>query len=97
MLHSDLMSFGELHMNSTRFGIIRVLPNGIPQWIEAVIGLAEAQAHLLRLASREPGEFFIYSEKNGAILERFVCVENEQSPDDVPKSKTPPQHFHYLS
>jgi len=84
-------------MNSTRFGIIRVLPNGIPQWIKAVKGLAEAKAHLMRLASREPGEFFIYSEKNGAIVERFVCVEDEQSLDDVLKSKTPRQHFHYLS
>jgi len=60
--------------------------------IEAVKGLAEAKAHLMHLASREPGEFFIYSEKNGAIVERFVCVEDEQS-DDVPKSKKPPQHF----
>ena len=74
-------------MNSRRFGIIRVLPNGIPQWIQAVRGLAEAKAHLMRLASREPGEFFIYSEKNGAIVERFVCVADEQSLDGEPKPK----------
>ena len=84
-------------MNSTRFGIIRVLPNGIPQWIEAVKGLDEAKAHLMHLASREPGEFFIYSEKNGAIVERFVCLDNEELLDDAPKSKTQPRRFHYLS
>lgn len=64
-----------------RYGIIRTLPSGIPQWIEAVQGLAEAKAYLMRLASKEPGEFFIYSETSGMIVERFVCVETEQ-PDD---------------
>ena len=84
-------------MSSTRFGIIRVLPDGIPQWIEGAKGLAEAKAHLRHLASREPGEFFIYSEKSGIIIERFVCVDDEELLDDKPKSKTPPQRFHYLS
>jgi hypothetical protein len=84
-------------MSSTRFGIIRVLPDGIPQWIEGAKALAEAKAHLMLLASREPGEFFIYSEKSGIIVERFVCVENGELLDDEPKSKTQSLRFHYLS
>jgi hypothetical protein len=86
-------------MNSIRFGIIRVLPNGIPQWIEAVKDFTEAKAYLLRLASREPGEFFIYSEKSGKIIERFVCVDEEELLDDKPKSKAHLQSplFRYLS
>ena len=84
-------------MNSTRVGIIQVLPNGIPQWIEAVKGLAEAKAHLMHLASREPGEFFIYSEKSGIIVERFVCVENEELLDEEPEPKTQLPRFRYLS
>jgi hypothetical protein len=64
---------------SNRFGIIRTLPSGIPQWLEAVEGLAEAKAYLMRLAVREPGEFYIYSETSGVIVERFVCVGIDQN------------------
>ena len=85
-------------MASTRFGIIRMLPSGIPQCIEGVKGLAEAKAYVMRLASKEPGEFFIYSEKNGAIVERFICTENEEDLED-PKAapRLQSQRFHYLS
>jgi hypothetical protein len=86
-------------MSSTRFGIIRLLPDGIPQWINAMTGLAEAKAYLLSLASREPGEFFIYSEKGGVIVERLVCVENEAELEKNPKSTAhfQSQRFNYLS
>jgi len=81
-----------------RFGIIRMLPSGIPQCIEGAKGLAEAKAYVMRLASREPGEFFIYSEKNGAIVERFVCAENEDMLEDskiAPRLKS--HRFNFLS
>jgi hypothetical protein len=68
-------------MSSARFGIIRLLPDGIPQWIGAAKGLAEAKARVMSLASREPGEFFIYSEKRGNIVEKFVCVKAEEDHD----------------
>ena len=85
-------------MTSTWFGIIHVLPSGIPQWIEGVECLAEAKAHVMRLASREPGEFFIYSEKSDAIVERFMCSEEEEESEE-PQSEwfLPSQRFHYLS
>ena len=70
-------------MNSPRFGIIRVLPGGIPQWVQAAKDLAEAKAFVLNLASREPGEFFIYSEKNCVIVERFVCVERDEESEEA--------------
>lgn len=85
-------------MSSTRFGIIRVLPSGIPQWIEGANGLAEAKAYVMRLASREPGEFFIYSERSGVIVERFVCAENNEeleNPNSVSRFQS--QRFQYLS
>ncbi len=86
-------------MTSTRFGIIGLLPNGIPQWINTTKGLAEAKAYLMSLASREPGEFFIYSEKSGVIVERFVCIENEDELEKSPKSAAHFQsgRFSYLS
>ena len=87
-------------MRATRFGIIHMQSDGIPQVIEAAKDLAEAKAHILRLASREPGEFFIYSEKSGVIVERFVCVENEELLEND-KSKSRARHqappFQYLS
>lgn len=85
-------------MASTRFGIIRMLPSGIPQCIEGVKGLAEAKAYVMRLASREPGEFFIYSEKNGVIVERYICSENEEDLEDTKAApRLQSQPFHYLS
>jgi hypothetical protein len=69
-------------MSAIRFGIIRMLPDGIPQFVEAVGGLAETKARVMRLASRQPGEFFIYSEKTGNIVEHFICSESEVELDD---------------
>ena len=62
-------------MNPPRLGIIRMLPDGIPQWMEAVGGLAETKARVMRLASRLAGGFFIYSEKTGTIVEHFICSD----------------------
>jgi hypothetical protein len=83
-------------MSSARFGIIRMLPDGIPQWIEAVGALAEAKARVMRLASRQPGEFFIYSEKTGNIVEHFICSESEVDLDDRAEATvtcSPPHQF----
>ena len=80
----------KMRSTSNRFGIIRTLPSGVPQWIEAVEGLAEAKAYLMRLAVKEPGEFYIYSEANGVIVERFVCVQVDQDCErtvEVPAGK----------
>ena len=68
-----------IYMGETRFGIIRTLPEGTPQWVEEVESLDEAKTRLLRLASKEPGEFFIYSGPSGIIVERFVCVKRRKA------------------
>lgn len=70
-----------MRSSSNRFGIIRTLPSGVPQWVDDIEGLAEAKAYLMRLAVKEPGEFYIYSESSGVIVERFVCVGLEHDPD----------------
>jgi hypothetical protein len=57
-----------------RFGIIRTLPTGVPQWVDTRNGLAEAKAYMVQLAAEEPGEFYIYAEENGVIVEHFVCA-----------------------
>ena len=62
-------------MSAAQFGIIRIRPDGIPQCIEEVGCLSETKARVMYLASREPGEFFIYCEQSGIVVERFICVE----------------------
>jgi hypothetical protein len=85
-------------MSSRRYGVIRLLPDGIPQCVEVGKGHAEAKAFLLQLAAKEPGEFFIYSESSGIIVDRIVSVDDEQAPDE-PKSaaQIPSSRYRYLS
>jgi hypothetical protein len=58
----------------TIFDIFKRLPDGKPLWIEAVEGLAEARAQLHRLANATPGEYFIYSERKGGVIERHSSM-----------------------
>lgn len=86
-------------MSSTanRFGIIRTLPSGVPQWVDDIEGLAEAKAYLMRLAVRQPGEFYIYAEPTGVIVERFVCVGLEQELEAVSDTEVSTQNSSYLN
>jgi hypothetical protein len=86
-------------MSSARFGIIRVLPDGIPQWIAAIGGLAETKARVMRLASAQPGEFFIYSEKTGDIVEHFICSDSELELDDYEElvCSSLPRRYQFLN
>jgi hypothetical protein len=81
-------------MSSARFGIIRILPDGIPQCIEEVGGLSETKERVMHLASREPGEFFIYSEQSGIVVERFICVESENPRDREAVEASPRRPVH---
>ena len=95
------LSKKKMRPSSNRFGIIRALPSGVPQWIEAVEGLDEAKAYLMRLAAKEPGEFYIYSESSGVIVERFVCVQVDQDADATVeitgKVESPSQNAAFLN
>jgi hypothetical protein len=52
----------------TKFDIFKKLPDGHPLWVKAVDGLEEARAQLARLAANSPGEYFIYSLRNGCVV-----------------------------
>jgi len=52
-----------------KFDIFRKLPDGHPLWVKAVDGLEEAKNQLARLAASSPGEYFIYSARNGRIIQ----------------------------
>ena len=51
-----------------KFDIFKTLPDGHPLWVKAVEGLEEAKAQLARLMATAPGEYFIYSVRNGRII-----------------------------
>jgi len=52
-----------------KFDIFKKLPDGHPIWVKAVDGLEEAKNQLARLAVSSPGEYFIYSARNGGIVQ----------------------------
>ena len=52
-----------------KFDIFKKLPDGRPIWVKAVDGLEEAKKQLARLAVSSPGEYFIYSARNGGIVQ----------------------------
>jgi len=57
-----------------KFDIFKQLPDGHPLWVKAVDGLEEAKNQLARLAMSSPGEYFIYSARNGRIVEGIMVA-----------------------
>ena len=58
-----------------KFDIFKQLRGGTSIWIAAVYGLEEAKNRINRLAVVGPGNYLVYSEEKGIIVER---VSNEQ-------------------
>jgi hypothetical protein len=57
-----------------KFDIFKKLPDGYPLWVKAVDGLEEAKAQLARLAASSPGEYFIYSVRNGSVIQARMAT-----------------------
>ena len=53
----------------SRFDIFKRLRDGTSLWIAAVEGLEEARNRINRLAIVVPGNYLIYSEEKGRIIE----------------------------
>jgi hypothetical protein len=53
----------------TNFDIFKRLQNGKPLWITAVPGIEEARVRVDRLETIAPGEYLIYSQTKGLIVE----------------------------
>lgn len=51
------------------FDIFKRLRNGSPLWITSVLGIEEARARVTRLGLVAPGEYLIYSQQKGIIVE----------------------------
>ena len=57
-----------------KLDIFKRLPDGQPLCVKAVDSLEEARAQLARLAASAPGEYFIYSVKQGRVLQTNFAV-----------------------
>jgi hypothetical protein len=55
---------------ASKFDIFKQLRNGTSLWIVAVEGLEQARNRIARLAAIGPGEYLIYSQEKGLIVER---------------------------
>ena len=53
----------------TYFDIFKRVRNGKPLWITTVPGLEEARVRVNRLGVVAPGEYLIYSQRTGVIVE----------------------------
>ena len=54
-----------------KFDIFKRLRDGTSLWILAVEGLEEARNRMNRLAVVVPGDYLIYSQEKGLIVERI--------------------------
>jgi hypothetical protein len=55
----------------SKFDIFKQLRNGTSIWIVAVEGLEQARNWIARLAVIGPGDYLIYSQQKGLIVERI--------------------------
>jgi hypothetical protein len=68
---------------ASMFDIFATLPDGSPLWLEAVDGLDEARKRLTGLVQARPGNYFIYSERTGGVVERVACDSENSSSHKV--------------
>jgi hypothetical protein len=55
---------------ASKFDIFKQLRNGTSIWILAVEGLEQARNRIASLARIGPGDYLIYSQEKGLIVER---------------------------
>ena len=53
---------------STKFDIFKRLPDGHPIWVTAVENLEEAKRQLVQMAETSPGDYFIFSAREGLVI-----------------------------
>ncbi len=55
-------------MKGAPYDIFRKDLLGTPVWMEAVQDLERARLHMIELASRSPGEYFVFSQESQEIV-----------------------------
>jgi hypothetical protein len=62
----------------TNFDIYKRLQSGKPIWITSVPEIEEARVRVNRLEGVAPGEYLIYSEEKGLVVERVTNTNIEK-------------------
>lgn len=70
----------EVHMEA-KFDIFKQLRDGTSIWITAVDALEEARNRINRLSAVGPGDYLVYSEEKGLIVERVTteCCQGAET------------------
>jgi hypothetical protein len=55
------------------FDVFKRRRNGEPVWITSVPEIEEARVRINRLEGLAPGEYLIYSQERGVVVERVTC------------------------
>jgi len=58
------------------FDIFTRFSDGDPLWVAAIEGLEQAKEQTNRLAGIEPGEYFVYSQRQGIVFE--CCTDAQE-------------------
>jgi hypothetical protein len=53
---------------SAKFDIFKRLPDGRPIWVTSVENLEEAKRQLMQMAETSPGDYFIFSTREGRVI-----------------------------
>ena len=78
MICYDSNSFRKGHEGEPTYDIFKRRADGYPFWIAAVETLEEARERTTRYALIVPGEYFIYSQGEGIILECLTPKKEER-------------------
>jgi hypothetical protein len=78
MILHDSNSFRKGHEGEPTYDIFKRRDDGYPFWITAVDTLEEARARTTGFALVVPGEYFIYSQGEGIILECVTPKKEER-------------------
>lgn len=78
MICHDSNSFRKGHEGEPTYDIFKRRADGYPFWIAAVETLEEARERTTRYALIVPGEYFIYSQGEGIILECLTPKKEER-------------------
>jgi hypothetical protein len=71
MHRRNTRNFSEVSMEKN-FDIFKRLRSGRPIWITSVPEIEEARVRVNRLEGIAPGEYLIYSQESGVVVERVT-------------------------
>ena len=66
-------------MKEPEYDIFAGRPDGEAMWIESVEGLKDARARMEQIAAEKPGQYFMFSTTNNAVLAKSNTTSQLQA------------------